>query len=76
MGTSGPMSGSSGFGESGNGGSGGSSGFGESGGSGGGGQCSQGDFPCGDGFCVPPEWVCDFIVDCQNGSDENPMLCN
>ncbi len=76
-GTSGPVSGgSSGFGESGmddGGGPGESGGFGES--SGGGFPCGPQDFPCGDGFCIPGEWVCDFEPDCDNGSDENPFLC-
>jgi hypothetical protein len=75
-GTSGPGSGgpgsggSTGFGSTGFGESDfGESGFGTFGSSGG--EC----FPCGDGTCVPAEWLCDGFPDCDNGSDENPLLC-
>ncbi|MGC6415566.1 MAG: hypothetical protein ACON3Z_00470, partial [Bradymonadia bacterium] len=35
--------------------------------------CGEGDFQCGDGQCIRGDWVCDFVVDCDNGSDEPPV---
>ncbi|XP_049944498.1 vitellogenin receptor-like [Schistocerca serialis cubense] len=32
--------------------------------------CSDEDFACGDGTCIPDNWVCDGLKDCQNGNDE------
>ena len=33
-------------------------------------QCSQSDFTCEDGSCIPAQLVCDRKYDCQDGTDE------
>ncbi|CAH0405251.1 unnamed protein product [Chilo suppressalis] len=32
--------------------------------------CYQREFQCGDGSCVPRDWICDGAQDCANGEDE------
>lgn len=34
--------------------------------------CSSDEFRCDDGKCIPNSWVCDFIQDCRDGTDEPP----
>lgn len=33
-------------------------------------SCSEEEFQCTSGECLPPALVCDFKTDCKNGSDE------
>ena len=33
--------------------------------------CTNGQFTCGDGSCVPSFKVCDFVYDCDDSTDEN-----
>ena len=32
------------------------------------------DFLCGDGVCIPEEYVCDNYLDCRNGTDERGCI--
>merc|ERR1712215_278487 len=32
--------------------------------------CSNSQFDCSNGFCIPQTWTCDGELDCQDGSDE------
>ena len=32
--------------------------------------CLTDDFKCLDGHCIPKEWLCDGVKDCQFGEDE------
>ncbi len=32
--------------------------------------CSADTFDCGNGECIPDYWVCDYIPDCYDQSDE------
>ncbi len=34
--------------------------------------CEANDFICDDGECIPEDWRCDYVVDCNDGTDENP----
>lgn len=36
--------------------------------------CGDGDFKCGNGYCIPASKKCDRTHDCQDGSDERD--CN
>ncbi len=53
----------------------GSTGEGAAGGGGVGGGIDCGDEPflCGDGSCIPVEYLCDQYVDCEDESDEYPI---
>ena len=33
-------------------------------------MCRHGEFKCTNGNCVETTWLCDFIDDCGDGSDE------
>lgn len=33
-------------------------------------ECTQGDFKCDNGICIPGSWVCDGGDDCKDNSDE------
>ncbi|CAG0882370.1 unnamed protein product [Cyprideis torosa] len=37
--------------------------------------CTQLDFKCGDGSCVPRRQVCDLVPDCPDGEDEADDVC-
>ena len=41
-----------------------------------GGECSLAQFRCGNGKCIPKEWICDEMNDCEDKSDETKALCN
>lgn len=37
--------------------------------------CTEGEFQCSDGTCIPNYWHCDKSVDCDDGSDEDVEKC-
>jgi low-density lipoprotein receptor-related protein 1 (alpha-2-macroglobulin receptor) len=38
--------------------------------------CNEFQFQCkSDGFCIPAQWKCDFVNDCNDGSDESISEC-
>lgn len=37
--------------------------------------CTNTEFRCTNGRCIPGHWGCDGENDCSDGSDENPSLC-
>ena len=39
-------------------------------------SCSDNEFDCGGGWCVPSFWLCDGHFDCHEGEDEDPILCD
>ena len=38
--------------------------------------CSENQFTCTNGYCVPRSYVCDAFRDCSDGLDEDPVLCS
>lgn len=38
--------------------------------------CSNDEFECKSGECVPVRFLCDSFADCTDGSDESPEKCN
>ena len=36
--------------------------------------CSEGQFICSSGICIPETWVCDGDADCSNAEDE--IICS
>lgn len=39
------------------------------------GDCNSGEFDCGNGKCVPLNWICDGDNDCGNDADEKGCAC-
>lgn len=39
-------------------------------------KCSDRQFRCENGDCIHSSYVCDAQVDCDDGSDELPEICN
>ncbi|XP_078238613.1 class II histocompatibility antigen, B-L beta chain-like, partial [Pogona vitticeps] len=37
-------------------------------------SCSSSEFKCGDRTCIPWHYICDWFLDCQDGSDEDSVL--
>lgn len=37
--------------------------------------CTQNEFRCGNGICIPTQWQCDNEKDCNDGTDEDPHTC-
>ena len=37
--------------------------------------CSETEFKCNNGRCIPVHWQCDNEKDCSDGSDEIPSVC-
>jgi hypothetical protein len=37
--------------------------------------CSDAEFRCANGKCIPIHWQCDNEKDCVDGSDEVPTVC-
>ena len=37
--------------------------------------CSERQFRCGNGECIPVQQKCDFKLDCRDGLDEHPDTC-
>lgn len=42
----------------------------------GGKACTNEEFECKSGECVPVRFLCDSYADCTDGSDELPEQCN
>ena len=38
--------------------------------------CLDFQFKCSSGRCIPVEWSCDGTNDCDDDSDEDPLLCH
>ena len=36
--------------------------------------CSEGEFTCGDGTCLPSSKVCNFVYDCDNDEEQCPEM--
>ncbi|XP_068244762.1 uncharacterized protein [Palaemon carinicauda] len=36
--------------------------------------CTEAEFRCNDGACISKDWACDDFPDCDDGSDEEPLL--
>lgn len=39
-------------------------------------KCSDTEFKCMNGKCIPGTWHCDGDNDCRDGSDEDPTICS
>ena len=37
--------------------------------------CESGDFPCDNGKCIPEGYVCNYVNDCGDFSDEPKFCC-
>lgn len=42
----------------------------------GGKACSNEEFECKSGECIPVRFLCDSVIDCSDRSDESPERCN
>ncbi|CAH0549992.1 unnamed protein product [Brassicogethes aeneus] len=38
-------------------------------------SCNVDEFSCGNGKCIPAQWLCDKVDDCGDKTDEQPELC-
>lgn len=38
-------------------------------------NCSDTEFQCSNGDCIPYDWTCDLQPQCTDGSDEDPRFC-
>ncbi|PRD29637.1 UNVERIFIED_CONTAM: Vldlr [Trichonephila clavipes] len=38
--------------------------------------CSETEFKCNNGRCIPNRWQCDLENDCLDNSDEDPTICS
>ena len=38
-------------------------------------SCSETEFACSSGRCIPARWQCDREQDCDDGSDESEDIC-
>ncbi len=38
-------------------------------------ECSDTEFQCNDGYCLPDHWVCDGYDDCGENEDEEEKMC-
>ena len=39
-------------------------------------MCSEDEYQCAEGFCIPAIWHCDYIDDCRDFSDEIDCECD
>ena len=39
-------------------------------------KCTDSEFKCTNGKCIPGTWHCDGEDDCYDGSDEDPTVCS
>lgn len=38
--------------------------------------CTESEFKCTNGRCIPAVWHCDGDKDCHDGADEDPAVCS
>ena len=38
-------------------------------------SCSETEYACSSGRCIPARWQCDREQDCDDGSDESEDIC-
>lgn len=38
--------------------------------------CTQEQYACANGHCIPQDNLCDFINHCGDNSDEDPYICS